>query len=230
MGFNEMVHAYIAAKFYVHLTDGFSERGKAAFLHATRYYAEQRGRRMAQRAIRDGQPLTFETYCRYGEWAGTEEVQAMGLHNQAKVESYSPDYEVHIFVCPWHEQFRRMGLPEAGELYCRDLDASICRGFNPEIDYKTLQSLHHHDHCVQVVRDANLSQNGMPPKDPANMKPFEYHCAHSYWAYSEVTAAIFGAEGQALAAQVLREFADDYGKQMADAVAGYRDENFNVAR
>ena len=102
MGFNEMVHAYIAAKYYVHLTERFGERGKAVFLHATRYYAEQRGRRMAQRAIRDGQPLNFETYCRYGEWAGTQEVQALGLHNQAEVKSFSPDYEVHIYVCPWH--------------------------------------------------------------------------------------------------------------------------------
>ena len=61
MGFNEKTHAFIAAKFYVHLTEHFGERGKAAFTHAVRYYAEQRGRRMAQRAIRDGQPLNYET-------------------------------------------------------------------------------------------------------------------------------------------------------------------------
>ena len=47
MGFNERTHAFIAAKYYVHLTERFGERGKAAFLHATRYYGEQRGRRMA---------------------------------------------------------------------------------------------------------------------------------------------------------------------------------------
>ena len=43
MGFNERTHAFIAAKYYVHLTERFGERGKAAFLHATRYYGEQRG-------------------------------------------------------------------------------------------------------------------------------------------------------------------------------------------
>ena len=58
MEFNERVHAYIAAKYYVHLTEHFGERGKKAFLHATQYYALQRGRRMAQRAIRDGQRIT----------------------------------------------------------------------------------------------------------------------------------------------------------------------------
>ena len=54
MGFNEKVHAFIAAKFYVYLTEAFGERGERAFIHGTQYYAEQRGRRMAQRAIRDG--------------------------------------------------------------------------------------------------------------------------------------------------------------------------------
>ena len=82
---------------------------------------------------------------------------------------------------------------------------------------------------MQIVRDANLV-GGLPQKDPANMEPFEYHCAHSYWAYREVSAAIFGDEGQQVAQQVLEDFAQDYGQQMADAVAGYRDVNFNVAR
>ena len=67
MGFNEKVHAYIAAKYYMTLTDAFGERGRQAFIHATRHYAMQRGRRMAQRAIRDGQPLTQASYNYYGE-------------------------------------------------------------------------------------------------------------------------------------------------------------------
>lgn len=48
MGFNEKVHAFIAAKFYVYLTEAFGERRLSrAFIHGTQYYAEQRGRRMA---------------------------------------------------------------------------------------------------------------------------------------------------------------------------------------
>lgn len=228
MGFNEKVHAYIAAKYYVHLTEHFGERGKAAFLHATRYYAEQRGRRMAQRAIRDGQELTYETYCRYGEWVNTEEIAELGMANQAMVANFAPDYEMHIFVCPWHSQFQDMGLTEAGLAYCKDLDASICRGFNPELKYETTQTLHDHDYCIQIVRNAGLTEGKRVGKNPANLKSFEYHCAHSYWSYNEVTAAIFGAEGEAVNAQVLKEFQEDYGKEMADTLAGYRTTNFNV--
>ena len=46
MGFTELSHAFIAAKYYVYLKEIFGDRGEAAFLHATRYYGEQRGRRM----------------------------------------------------------------------------------------------------------------------------------------------------------------------------------------
>lgn len=44
MGFTELSHAFIAAKYYVYLKEIFGDRGEAAFLHATRYYGEQRGR------------------------------------------------------------------------------------------------------------------------------------------------------------------------------------------
>ena len=47
MGFNEMTHAFIAARYYVGMTEAFGERGHAAFIHAVEYYGSQRGRRMA---------------------------------------------------------------------------------------------------------------------------------------------------------------------------------------
>lgn len=228
MGFNEKVHAYIAAKYYVHLKDNFGERGQAAFLHATRYYAEQRGRRMAQRAIRDGQKLTFETYCRYGEWVNTEEVKQLGVANKSEKISTEPDSVTHIYICPWHTQFKEMGLAEAGLAYCKDLDASICRGFNPEISYETIQTLHDHDCCIQIVKKSGLQQGQTIQRRPEGLKNFEYHCAHSYWSYNEVTAAIFGAEGEVVNAKILQEFSNDYGTSMADTLASYRGTNFNV--
>ena len=74
MPFNEKVHAFIPAKFYVYLSEAFGERGIKTFIHATQYYAGQRGRRMAQKALRDGRELTYETYMEYGEWVSTPEL------------------------------------------------------------------------------------------------------------------------------------------------------------
>ena len=125
MGFTELSHAFIAAKYYVYLKAIFDDRGEAAFLHATRYYGEQRGRRMAQRAIRDGKPLTYETYCQYGEWVNTEEVKAQGLGNQSETTSLSPDFQIHIHVCPWHTQFKNIVHSFCPQVICRFL-------FHPE--------------------------------------------------------------------------------------------------
>lgn len=58
-------------------------------------------------------------------------------------------------------------------------------------------------------------------KNPAGLRSFEYHCAHSYWAYREVCEAIFGEEGKQIAERVLDDFAAEYGKKMADTLAGY---------
>jgi len=60
------------------------------------------------------------------------------------------------------------------------------------------------------------------------LKDFEYHCAHSYWAYHEVAAAVFKEAGEAASQKVLNDFRDDYGFEMADTLLSYRNTNFNV--
>ena len=153
----------------------------------------------------------------------------MGAANKVEVPEVAPDYTMHIFACPWHQQFKNMGLKEAGLAYCSVLDASICRGFNPQIVYEVPQTLHDHDYCIQIVRDAGMSADKKPQKKPEGLRSFEYHCAHTYWSYREVCEAIFGEEGLAIGEQVLEDFAKEYGREMADILAGYRDTNFNMA-
>lgn len=225
MGFNEKVHAYIAAKYYVYLTETFGERGRQAFIHGTQYYASQRGRRMAQRAIRDGQPLTQATYNYYGEWVNTPEILAEGAQNQSQV---TPEGYLKVTRCPWHDQFREMGLTEAGAEYCRHLDSAISRGFNPYLNYVVDQTLHTADCCIHRLASGAITEGAEKGKNPAGLKDFEYHCAHSYWAYHEVTAAIFQSEGEAVNQKVLEDFAADYGKEMADTIWKYRNTNFNI--
>lgn len=239
MGFNEKLHAYIAARFYVRLTHSYGERGKAAFIHATQFYAEQRGRRMAKRAIADGQPLTYETYRAYGEWESTEEMKAAGCANRSEVVSTDPVWAFHVFICPWHEQFAAMDLAEAGLVYCAHLDHSICRGFNPYMVYEVPQTLHDSPYCIQKVSN----QEGLAPGqteqtaafDPAKARPladrrkdFKYHCAHSYWSYAKTCAAIFGDEGRALADAVLSDIAAEWGDTYAKTLLDYTTTDFEM--
>ena len=43
-----------------------------------------------------GKPLTYENYCRYGEWVNTEEIKAMGAAN--RVEPWSICFTPVIFT------------------------------------------------------------------------------------------------------------------------------------
>ena len=74
----ERTHAFLAARYYEYLTRKFGQQGKAAFVHATRHYAEQRGRRMARRALRDGEKLNWTSYYRYGEWVSSRSALPKG--------------------------------------------------------------------------------------------------------------------------------------------------------
>jgi len=228
MSFNEKVHAFIPAKFYVYLSGAFGESGVKTFIHATQYYAGQRGRRMAQRALKDGRELTYETYAEYGEWVNTPEIIEANQGHQSTVEEFSPDYVIRVTRCPWHIQFKEMGLAEAGHEYCSHLDSAICRGFNPYLTFTVEQSLHKSDCCIQRISNTNFKAKLNIVKKKEYLRSFEFHCGHVYWAYSEVTRAVWGAQGEVLNAEVLKDFSTEYGQEMADTLVNYRHVNFNV--
>ena len=224
MGFNESIHAYIAARYYTRMQEAFASRAEPAFINAVQYYAGQRGRRMAQRAIRDGKPLTHATFLQYGELKMTDEVEP----TQRQLVSRAPDYELHISACPWHAQFKRMGCLEAGDVYCRHVDEALCRGFSPDIRFQALANLNSADHCVHRVAGANPQGLADEPPMEQYKRDFSYHCGHLYWSFSEVVSAIFGAAGEAVAAGVLGDVARTYGASMADELAAWRHTDFNI--
>lgn len=226
--FTEKHHAFIAATFYTLLTQRYGQRGEDAFVLATNRYAEQRGNRMAQRAVRDGQPLTFATYRQYGEWVNTQSVKEEGCGNAGYVVSYAPDFVEHVTQCPWAAQFAEMGMANAGTVYCTHLDKAIVRGFNPCLVFDTTQSLHEHDCCVQIAKDANFEEGVVYQKREEYLKGFDYHCGHNYKTYSELCVSIFGAGGSAIAAEVLDRFAQTYGQEMADVLVSYQNTDFNL--
>lgn len=225
--FNEKTHAYIAAKFYHYLKEQFGERGVAAFIHATQLYAEQRGSRMAQRAIRDGKPLTFATYQEYGEWKPTQYAIDHDSANLSAVEAWSPDLKTRILRCPWHDEFQELRMLEAGDVYCQYLDRSICRGFNPDITYEVTQNLNSADSCIHVVHGANYQVGETHAKHERYIRSFEYHCAHSFWTYAKVTGAIFQNEADIVIQHVMQDFADDYSRDMLERLMKYQNTDFS---
>ena len=180
---------------------------------------------MAQRALRDGKELTYAVYQEYGEWEPTQYAIDKGVSNQSTITEWTPDLTMKITRCPWHAQFRDMGMTDAGSVYCAHLDNSICRGFNPYLVYEVPQTLNTHDHCIQIVRNAGFAEGENHPKHPEYVLPFEFHCAHLYWAFREVCDALFGTDA---AEAVLEAVRKDYGEEAAEVLLSYRDHDFNV--
>ena len=198
---NERHHAFISASFYRELMEKCPTNGEATFIMATQRYGEQRGSRMAQRAIRDGRTLDFSTYCAYGEWTYTEEYFASGRHME--VISKSPDYHYHVHACPWHDQYAEMGLIEGACLYCAHIDLAISRGFNPYLVFEVRSTMHKEGKCDFVLKEANLEEKGYSVDKAITQMPFEYHCGHIYKTFCNIVISIHGQTG-AISAKELR--------------------------
>ena len=229
--FTERHHAFISATFYKLLTEQFGQQGENVFVMATQRYAEQRGSRMAQRAIRDGKPLDFKSYCEYGEWEYTketvDEISSMGK-TQIEVQSYAPDYEYYVHACPWNLQYKDMGMLDAADVYCKHLDYAIARGFNPYLDFRTERTMHKGGYCGFILKGAGLDKDKPIEHLEKNMRGFDYHCAHVYYTFSEIATSILGAKGAVIAANVLAAFIDKYGSDMADTIVSFRNTDFNT--
>ena len=90
------------------------------------------------------------------------------------------------------------------------------------------QTLHTHDCCIHRLTSGPISEVSDRGKNPAGLRDFAYHCAHSYWSYREVCIAIFGSDGACVAQQVSEDFCRDYGQEMTDTLLRYETVNFNV--
>lgn len=225
--FDETSHAFLSACFYRLLKEGGYHDAVRVFRFAVRLYAQERGLRMAQRALRDGRPLDFASYLHYCEWSYTPPIAAA-------YEGCSSDWEEgddlcsRVEACPWGDCYLRLGLADGVQDYCADLDTSIARGFNPELRYEMRQQVQDgralclHRRCGAAA----LPSLGAP--DPADQLDFGYHCAHLYHAFCGVLASVYGQqEGAALCNKVLALYAERYGQPAVDTLLRLQDQDFS---
>ncbi|HIR77200.1 MAG TPA: L-2-amino-thiazoline-4-carboxylic acid hydrolase [Candidatus Choladousia intestinipullorum] len=227
MNFSEKTQTFLVASYYKHLKERFGERGRNAFLHGVKHYAMQRGSRMAQRAIRAGEPLDYGAFCRYGEWVPSEEAVLSGTASVSEVTAVSPDYEYHVTACPWFLGFREADAMEAGALYCGCLDEAMLRGFHEAIEFHTVQTMHEAECCIFRVDRAGMTAETRTEKHREYVKGYDYHCAHVYYAIGEIAGAVFAGEGERVCAAVMNDFEEKYGAEMAEKLRSYKNENFN---
>jgi hypothetical protein len=187
---------------------------------AVRRYGEQRGRRMALRAIADGYPLTMDAYRAYGEWRAPEGDTAAELVRAA------PNPVQHVMECPWHRAWADQDLMPYGRLYCLEVDHALARGFSPEIQLGVNSIKSSGDDCCEFVYYGATDGGVVEPKGPTVM-PWQYHLGHLYKTMGQVLAEELGEGGEEAVREGLGEFAACYGAGAAHVIESYADTDFD---
>ena len=107
----------------------FGDEGRDAIIAAVKFYGEERGRRLAERVKAEGREPTFASFTVCSELDTSYHEMVPNLEEgQLRVE---------VSYCPLAAALKDWGLEEYGKYFCREIDAAIMRGYNPE-NYETV--------------------------------------------------------------------------------------------
>jgi hypothetical protein len=127
------IEARILAPFVEALSEQFGRRNVVDILRATIVrIARQSGREMALRC--EGADLA-EFQKVVGRWREGGALELTVLHHDRK------RYEFNVTRCLYAEMYRRLGIPELGELLSCNRDFSASEGFNPNLKLQRTQTL-----------------------------------------------------------------------------------------
>lgn len=224
----ETHHAAIIAEFYKELMSACGEvRGYDIFMTAERSYGNRRGRRMALRALRDGNPLDMTSYFAYGELLCTEGGDVGKLY-----EAFPGVVHEHQENCRWAEVFRRE-CRQCGVDYCREIDASVVRGFNPTLQFECTQNMHLTRSCEFYYHGKEITEDFMSIYS-ARIAPGEktrremaYHCADVHDMYCYVIRAVLPERAEEVISAVRDRLAEQYGPEFLPAIDTYEGTDFD---
>lgn len=227
MTMTEQHHAYIVLMFYREL-EKYGSLGVEIFKTAARMYGEERGHRMALRALRDGRRLDYAAYFAYGEWESSPGAFQMSMTaNKGYVEE-------RVEVCPWAGVFEKENCKDCGLAYCSQIDKSIVRGFNPELELQMPQ-IHYQDGCChflfqdESVRESCFEEGDQMIREAKGplMLPFCDHCGHVYATFSRVVKDTLPKEGESCLTNIRENLSRLYGSPFVECLETYREKNFN---
>ncbi len=200
------------------------EKGEPLIRKAVRKYGEQRGKRMALRAEQYGHKPTMDNYLAFGEWTVPK-----GSMDFTFVEK-NPHARLHIFKCPWHDVWKEHDLLDYGKLFCKEIDAALVRGFNPELEIVINSTRTNGGQlCDFVFKDAGLSlftalglvfKKKIRPGKNAVM-PWDYHSGHLFKTMGEVLEQDLGEESGQLMKAGLDDFSHRFSPSYVEVINSF---------
>lgn len=181
--FGPKQHAVMFGLLAKGICDHFGEEADALLWDAVAAYGSERGQRMAKRCVKNGDPLDMASYVAYGEWSFS------GGFEKTQPDPDCAYLNYKVVKCPWCTAWLDNDLADYGTYYCRCVDKSILRGFNPELKLSMPTWLSHPDYdcChfnwesapntqarIDRIKEISARLGGEQVRD------FQYHTAHEY--------------------------------------------------
>ena len=221
-------HALLFAFITREILKADEEKGKLAVTEAVRHYGLQRGKRMALRAVRDGNPLNGLTYEMYSEW------KCFPGQVDCSVESRDGCLRIRYGRCPWHTEWKHSGMMEIGRYYCDYVDAAILEGFGISDGGIVCTRTDGMPTCDIVFRGDHYnssSQEEMEKKkeqlgDRAKM-PWQYHVGHLYQCLRDSVCKYFEGNADELIETAMKNYASQFGEEAAALVLEYADLDYD---
>lgn len=215
-------HAVLFALIYRAAVELYGRQGAQRADNGTKVYGYQRGMRMAQRAVKDKQPLNMRNYLLYGR------VKDKSGLSKTEVKSLSPVYATNCTHCGWCQAWQDAGLLEYGKNYCTYVDKSLVKGFNRELSININSVLSQGGDVCRFEWLGSSFENSeeaqkffaqKPRIESYTIKDFLYHTAHL------LNAMFIGIQDKAgldkatkIREKAMADFRQMYGDEMADAV------------
>ena len=214
-------HAVMFALLSKNIIEQFNENGKEAILKAMTKYGNERGARMAQNALKNGDELTVMTNQAYGEWKPDYEGQM--VFGRLRTE---PTLQTFISKCAWCEAWKKHDLLEYGKYYCVNIDNAVFQGFRSDFVCTPLtESLSFGGDRCDFDWGEPLTEEEVVKLDEKKkelgttcMKDFNYHTAHLLHSISNTLLEELGENAQDAIDKAKREFADKFGNEYLEVL------------
>ena len=214
-------HAILFALFAKYIIEFFPEKGKEVIYTGIENYGHERGKRMAERAIANGDDLDFVNSQVYGEWV-PEKGQM-----EFEIVSTEPEYISNVTKCEWCASWKKHNLLDYGKYYCINIDSAVFNGFNENFHMEATSNLSFGaDHCEfhwgnSMSEDDVIKLSKKKAElDTSCIRDFNFHTAHLLYSMNETLKNKLGENGKVIIDKVLEEYVELFGEEYLAVLSG----------
>jgi hypothetical protein len=214
-------HATLFALFAKYAIESFGEKGQNAIYIGIENYGYERGKRMAERAIKNGDALDFISSQAYSEWVPEKGEMAFGITET------EPEYVTNVTKCKWCSSWEKHNLLDYGKYYCINIDEAVFNGFNEKFHMKATNNLSFGaDHCEFHWGNPLYEEDRIKlTKKKAELgtsctRDFNFHTAHLLYSMSKTLKNSSEIDGKLIINKALEEYVALFGQQYLDVLNG----------